>query len=105
PLVLRADGSVQELRPSGSLLGVFTDVRSADAHTVLAPGDALVAFTDGLVERNPALPGEPALAELVAACAGLSANEVVDRIAREAIESSSGGYRDDVVVLAVRVPA
>ena len=47
PVILRADGSVQEVGSPGTFLGVFEDVEVFDEVADLLPGDALVLFTDG----------------------------------------------------------
>jgi PAS domain S-box-containing protein len=53
PLVRRWDGNVDVLdSPSGPLLGAFPDIEVAVGHTVLAPTESLVIYTDGLVERR-----------------------------------------------------
>ena len=53
PLVLRADGSVEELGAPGTLLGLVDDPQLEDAtHASSTPGDALVLYTDGLTEAG-----------------------------------------------------
>jgi len=51
PLLLRQDGSISELpRPSGMLLGMIEQARFAEQDIMLAPGDRLFLFTDGVTE-------------------------------------------------------
>jgi Stage II sporulation protein E (SpoIIE) len=53
----------------------------------MAPGDTLVAFTDGISEamnRSDDEWGEAALIQSVEGCSGLPAKEVLDRVRREA---------------------
>ena len=50
PRVVRADGRVEALDAGGPLLGVVPDARFACAEATLAPGDALLLFSDGLTE-------------------------------------------------------
>jgi serine phosphatase RsbU (regulator of sigma subunit) len=52
PLVLRADGRVEPVGRLGTALGLLEDVELFDFHVVLAPGDLLCMFTDGLVEAR-----------------------------------------------------
>ncbi len=55
PFLVRADGSVSRLpKPEGMALGVFDDAEFALAKLSLAPGDALVMFTDGVSEATTA---------------------------------------------------
>ena len=54
PLLLRADGTVQAVGEPGTLLGVLPDPSFEDRSLSLAPGDALVFYTDGVIEgRGP----------------------------------------------------
>ena len=50
PRILRSTGLVEEIGTTGTLLGVLEDVDLEDRSTQLAPGDALVLYTDGLTE-------------------------------------------------------
>jgi sigma-B regulation protein RsbU (phosphoserine phosphatase) len=54
PLVLRAGGGYDKLNPTGPAVGVIPEAKYRYAHTKLAPGDTLFAYTDGVPEgRNP----------------------------------------------------
>ncbi|HET6947600.1 MAG TPA: SpoIIE family protein phosphatase [bacterium] len=54
-LVIAPDGTMQELHPTGPVLGVRPDLPFAAGEGTLARGHSLFAFTDGLVEaRSPA---------------------------------------------------
>jgi len=48
--MLRADGSVEELLPRGLPLGVLAGGEYAEGATSFAPGDALILFSDGLMD-------------------------------------------------------
>ena len=50
PLVLRADGSVEEVAIPGTLVGVLPDAHFGEAEVMLGPGDTLVLYSDGLAE-------------------------------------------------------
>lgn len=52
PFVRSADGDVSRLDIPGDLLGVRDDPSLGVLRVALAPGDALVLFTDGVVERH-----------------------------------------------------
>lgn len=52
PVLLRRDGSTAEVRSNGTLLGVWPSVEVELAEVILADGDALVLFTDGLTEQG-----------------------------------------------------
>ena len=50
PILVRRDGSVERLTHSGMVIGLFEDVRWEDASVTLAPGDLVVAYSDGVTE-------------------------------------------------------
>ena len=105
PMVLRADGSVQEAGLTGTLLGIVADVEHEDVRVPLEPGDTLVLYTDGLTEaRAPEAITEPdELAAMVAACAGQDPGELVRALEGEALGDAREEPRDDLAVLALRV--
>ncbi|WP_069387420.1 SpoIIE family protein phosphatase [Cellulosimicrobium cellulans] len=103
PLVLRADGTVDTLDTAADLmLGVMPGVARHDHRTRLHPGDTLLLYTDGLVERRGTSYGErlSALRAALAEQAGTATNGLPDALVRSLI---GGGQRDDVAVLALRV--
>jgi len=55
PILIRADGEVQELRNGGAVIGVFPEWKYEDSVAQLHPGDRLLLFTDGITEAG--LPG------------------------------------------------
>jgi phosphoserine phosphatase RsbU/P len=48
PLLMRADGTVQDLECEGGLLGIFPDEKYLDAQVQLQLGDRLFIYTDGI---------------------------------------------------------
>jgi len=101
PLVLRGEHAERLSAAGGGLIGFASHPReAADAH--LGPGDVLVLFTDGLIERRDRTlrDGLDALAEVGARTAGSDAagvgEELLSRLADEP--------EDDVAVVVVRVP-
>lgn len=50
PLVVRADGAVEELKPTGVPLGLLATAPYRAGEAILAPGDLLALYTDGFVE-------------------------------------------------------
>ena len=102
PLMMRADGSVEETGVPGTLLGSFVDPVLHDVVLDLQPGDALVTFTDGLVEHRGVSidAGQRDLAELLSTCTGFSGGEIAARIERELVEDAV--LDDDVAVFVIR---
>jgi serine phosphatase RsbU (regulator of sigma subunit)/PAS domain-containing protein len=102
PFAVRADGRVEQIGEPGTLLGTFGDPELHDVAIDLWPGDAIVAYTDGLVERRDMGidVGEVRLAELLSGCAALSADGIVDRIEQHLVDHVLPD--DDVAVVVVR---
>ena len=78
-MVRRADGAILILREHGPLLGVFKDPRFPVTEVTLEPGDSLLLYTDGLIERNPWVSGEEDLAQIFARLADATAEELLAR--------------------------
>jgi serine phosphatase RsbU (regulator of sigma subunit) len=106
PLLLRADGEVEPVGAPGTLLGVVRDPSLEDSAVTLEPGDALVFYTDGVVEHRVGADrvlDERRLAELVATCAGSSADAIAAKVENAAVLSQGGTPKDDIAVLVLRV--
>ncbi|WP_309059645.1 SpoIIE family protein phosphatase [Streptomyces sp.] len=102
PLLLRGGEVTYLRRPSGMLLGASTAPHFEEAECRLRPGDRILLYTDGLVERPPENidTGLGRLAEAVAARPGDetgSLGALLDAMLE-------GERRDDVCVLDIRFP-
>jgi PAS domain S-box-containing protein len=101
PVLIRAEGTVEPIAEPGTLIGIFEDLQLSQRVVELHPGDAVLFFTDGLIDPRVAVPmDEPAVHELLGACAGLSAQQIVDRF-KDAMEQAEA--LDDLALLALRV--
>jgi PAS domain S-box-containing protein len=107
PVIRRAHGATTlvEQRP-GMLLGAFDTVRLTEQTVVLRPGDALVLYTDGIIEtrRDAESFGVPRLLATVAD-APTSARELVDHLLGAVTAFDGGGAADDIAVLAAVIDA
>ncbi|HTS51500.1 MAG TPA: SpoIIE family protein phosphatase [Bryobacteraceae bacterium] len=101
PLVMRADGSIERLMPTATVIGVFkqwiSETRTVDLH----PGDTLVLFSDGITEagidRGVEF-GEEGLLSLIRKGRGQGAAVLVDRI----IDAVAGDRHDDATAVVLR---
>lgn len=105
PLVLRADGSVERVGATGTLVGALEHVELEAVPLRLERDDVLLLFTDGLVELRgmDAARGERWLPAAVAARAGCPPDTMLDELIEEARALQGGIARDDMALLALRV--
>ncbi|HVF73624.1 MAG TPA: SpoIIE family protein phosphatase [Acidimicrobiales bacterium] len=106
PMVLRVDGRVEQVGRAGSLIGLFHEVELHDEGVYLGPGDALLFFTDGVVEarRTGEQFGDAKLEALLASCAGMRADELVAAVVASVAEFEEGEAGDDLALVCLRVP-
>jgi PAS domain S-box-containing protein len=105
PLVLRSGGAVESAGAPGSLLGIVREPEISEERVSLGGGDALVLYTDGVVEASPAdgALGPERLAELLRTCAGADAGAIAEAVEHKALAVQGGRQRDDVAVVVLRV--
>ena len=107
PLLLRAGGAVEEMGCPGKALGVFPDAGLDESCGRLEPGDALVLYTDGVIEaRSPdgALFGTERLNSILSALGGLDAPSIASKVRDAALEFQEGTQHDDLAIFVLRVP-
>lgn len=52
PIIVRSDGTFVTVEPSGLLLGVSSDPTFEEVHDHISVGDALLLYTDGVIEQR-----------------------------------------------------
>ncbi len=108
PVLVRADGTIEKVDASGTLLGVLPDPPLQEVELGMEPGDALVLYTDGVTEaRNGSLQfGESRLIEALEGAQHLpDASAVADRVVHAVdVFRDPASPADDIAVVVVRVP-
>jgi serine phosphatase RsbU (regulator of sigma subunit) len=102
PLLLAADGSTRFLRDGAStpLLALREDVEDGVAE--LAPGDRVVLYTDGLVERRRE-PIDESLERLRSAAEGFDGGvEALCDHLLERLSPPAGSPHDDIAIIALQ---
>ncbi|MET8908327.1 PP2C family protein-serine/threonine phosphatase [Micromonospora sp. NPDC004551] len=106
PLVVRTDGRIEPVRVGGMPVGALCAARFVEAEVRLAPGDLLVAYTDGVTEA-PGGPtrlemfGDARLRRALASGAGLPPPALIDRLLQLVDEWLGGQVHDDIAMLVV----
>ena len=106
-LTIAADGTIEELRPTGPALGMLPDSHFTAVTRTLERGHSLLAFTDGVVEAHSPtgdVYGGKRLREVLLAQRGNSASQLVSAVL-DAVQTFGGHSEphDDVTMLAARL--
>jgi sigma-B regulation protein RsbU (phosphoserine phosphatase) len=105
PLVVRAGCNMEPVHTRGTLLGAFDDVSFTGCEIELAPGDAFVLYSDGLldIQLDGSRVDEQWLAEVVCSASDTAASQIVERVT-ETLERLDTPLRDDVAIMALSRP-
>jgi len=104
PVVVRASGEVCFAPGRGTVLGAVRDIQTAPERVDLAPGDALVLYTDGVTDAGGDLErfGFDRLLACLRGAGSTAPDDLVAALDEELGRFERGPQRDDVAVLAVR---
>jgi PAS domain S-box-containing protein len=105
PMVIRATGGVDEIPVAGTMLGVADDPQLEEAEVTLSSGDALVLYTDGILDaRRPGGErfGEERLRAVLGRMHGADAEAVVAAIDDAVTEHDPHDPVDDRAVVVMR---
>jgi len=105
PLLFRADGSIESLASTSTVIGLFPDWQCLTCHITLAPGDLLVIYTDGVTEAADSSGnefGEDRLIEAVRAHLKDSPQQLLSHIQETVQKFSPGEQFDDLTLVIAR---
>lgn len=106
PFLQRADGTVvPAIDSSGLVLGIVPDAPMGETVLTLERSDALVCYTDGVIEAHAhdgTLFGEERLVQVLAEAHRRSAAGTARRIERAVVDYRSPDNRDDLAVVVAR---
>ncbi|WP_307797551.1 PP2C family protein-serine/threonine phosphatase [Actinomadura barringtoniae] len=106
PLVLRANGEVEEVPTVGTLIGVIDKISTHTVGIELGPGETCLLHTDGVTEARGGplgkeMFGDERLRAELAGCAGMPPDALVERVQMLARDWVGDGYHDDMAVIAI----
>ena len=103
PMLIRAEGKVERLGATTTVLGLFQNWECPIAEEAFHPGDTLVVYSDGVTEAQSDAGeefGEARLIEAILNCRHLSSRELLDRLL-ETVQSFSGSEQEDDITLVI----
>ena len=105
PLLLRADGTVEEVGKTGTLLGADIEPTLTDSSVELARGETLLFYTDGLLDAYAPerFVDVEDIQAVLGTCAGRPPDEVLAKIERMLLGVAGVDPRDDVAMVALQV--
>lgn len=104
PLLVRAGGKVESLNTTSMPVGMMPGAPFAEDERMLAPGDRIVLYTDGVTEARNCdedFFGRKRLREAVAAAAGLDCAGMHDAIQQALKDFTGGAEQSDDITLVV----
>ncbi|TXR99696.1 serine/threonine-protein phosphatase [Streptomyces sp. col6] len=109
PLIIRADGTVEEADTHGTLIGAIPDVSATTAAVSLAPGESCVLYTDGITEAKGGpmggdMFGEKRLKRALSECAGMPAEGIAEHVQMLAAQWLGARPHDDMAVVVIAAP-
>jgi sigma-B regulation protein RsbU (phosphoserine phosphatase) len=103
PALMRADGRVERLPATATVVGLFAELECAVAEVTVEPGDVLLIFSDGASEAwsdSGEEYGEERLIQTALSHVGHPAAEMIDAIT-SAVQVFSGAEQEDDLTLVV----
>ncbi len=105
PLLLRANGEVERLEPTATMLGAFSNWTATEAETEIRLGDYLAIYSDGVTEAGSEAGeeyGEERLLNVMRSRPWPNAAALVQSVLDSVADFSKGARSDDVTLVALR---
>ena len=106
PILVRADGGIEQLLEGGVALGVLPDAVYEERPIALNPGDVLLLYTDGVTEaESPSGEqyGQWRLEQLISRLRERSASEILEAVVSDVLEwAAERGQNDDLTLMVVK---
>ena len=107
PIICRKkDGSLEELMPTGIVLGAVENRDYASCTVDIGPGDVIVLYTDGVTEsinKDEEMFGEDRLKSVIIENADLSTNEILEKILNEVRQFTGDMPQfDDITLMVIK---
>lgn len=105
PVIVRARGGIEQVHAPGMIVGSLPGADFSETEVVLNPGDAIVLYTDGVIEARSGddIFGEERLLDLLANCTGDDARAIANTVRQAVGDFLPGLPRDDMAILVMRV--
>lgn len=108
PLLIKADGTISEIKSPGGLLGVFDTEEFKTRELQLEPGDRLLLYTDGVEHVFPGMQygttGTSPLIEMIQPWVDESFSTLIEKLEAKVVEQSGSlAQKDDVTFLGIEV--
>ncbi|WP_309505482.1 PP2C family protein-serine/threonine phosphatase [Streptomyces phytophilus] len=109
PLALRGDGRVEEIPCEGTLVGAVPDPSFGRTECLLAPGELILFYSDGVTEARGGasgweIYGDERLVDALASCTDMPAASVAERLELLTTEWLAGRPHDDISLLTLQAP-
>jgi sigma-B regulation protein RsbU (phosphoserine phosphatase) len=106
PILLCANGEIEKLNNHTPALGIFQNLLHTDAEIILAAGDILVLYSDGVIEpmnqHNESF-GIQRLAQVIQENQQLAADEIILKVIQAtSVFTGDYGFLDDFTLVIVR---
>jgi sigma-B regulation protein RsbU (phosphoserine phosphatase) len=105
PVLLEAAGMTRSLPPTAPVLGLLTEWKAAAAELLLAKGDLLLLFSDGITEAGRTRGeefGETRLAEALRTRRRLPVSEILSSLVSAVLTFADEAHEDDLTLVGLR---